>query len=328
MPARHVFARLQGSLALLILTALAFGGCQTAKVNLETAKLAPELPIADLHLHPDPDLSPSAIKDAMDSNGVRWAGAGAKRGPRSTWVAVSEALGGRFIPFAGQAELNRAFFQGGVAAMEDAENPIIRALLREAEDDLKAGRIKGIGEIFVNNSRSSPSPAFRRNARADALSIRRLYQLVAEHGGFLTFHMHADRDNVDQMERLLASDRRGRILWNHCGVDTDADEVRPLLARHPNLFCELAFRYPPVLPGHVAGRDPKREIFSSAGPNPAWVRLLEEFPDRFMIGTDAENRGKYDEAIRTVRTGLLPYLRPATARKVAYENAQHLFGSK
>lgn len=306
---------------------LALAACEVPKVNPATATLAPELPLADLHLHPHPGLSPSAIKEAMDANGVRWAGAGAAGGNRSTWLAVSQEMGDRFIAFAGQTELGRAYSEGGVAAMEDAEHPVIQALLRGAEADLRARRIKGIGEIFVNNSRSHPSPAFRRKARADAPSIRLLYQLVARHGAFLTFHMHADPDSVDQLERLLTSDRSGRILWNHCGSDTDARDVRPLLARHPNLFCELSFRYPPVLPAE-SGRDPRRKIFDRTGPDPDWLRLIEDFPNRFMIETDASSRSDYDGAIRVVRTGLLPYLSPPTARKVAYENAQQLFELK
>jgi len=36
----------------------------------------------------------------------------------------------------------------------------------------------------------------------------------------------------------------------------------------------------------------------------------------------------HDGAIRVVRTGLLPHVRPTMAQKVAYENAQRLFGLK
>lgn len=309
----------------LVSALLAQVACEMPKLNPVTATLAPQLPLADLHLHPHPGLSPSAIKEAMDANGVRWAGAGASGGNRSTWLAVSQELGSRFIAFAGQTELGRAYFQGGVRA---AEHPMVQGLLRNAEEDLKAGRIKGIGEIFVNNLRSHSNPALRHKARADSPSIRLLYQLVARYGAFLTFHMEADSDNVAQLEWLLASDRAGRIVWNHCGSNTDARDVRPLLARHPNLFCELSFRYPPVLPPEAVRRIPQSKIFDEAGPDPGWLRLIEDFPDRFMIGTDAHSRSEYDGAIRVVRTGLLPYLQPSTARKVAYENAQRLFDLK
>jgi hypothetical protein len=315
--------------AILALGVLGLAGCGVAaKVNPDSAKLAVELPIADLHCHPSLDLSPSDAKKWMDENGVRWAGAGVRRGDASTWRDYSKELGNRFIAFAGQTELNRAYFEGGVAAMEDAKNPIVSALLTQVEEDLKAGRIQGVGEIFVNNSNSSLNPAFRRKVRADAPSIRLLYQVVAKYGAFLTFHMEADSDNIAEMERLLASDRKGRILWNHCGVNSTADQVRPLLARHANLFCELSFRHPPALEDRTAQRQPTRKIFDPRGPDADWLKLIEDFPDRFLIGTDVESPVGYGEAIRVVRIGLLAYLLPSTARKVAYENAQRLFGLK
>ncbi len=315
-----------GRMAAAALAVWFLSGCETAQLNPESSKLARTLPIADLHLHPDPGISPSEIKDRMDRNGVRWAGAGAKRGGRAAWVDYAQALGGRLIAFGGQAELSRVYRTGGVSALEDAENPVFKDLLRRAEEDLRAGRIKGIGEIFVNNRRSTPKPGFRRKIRADAPAIRRLYALVSGYGGFITMHMDGDSDSLAQLERLLASDRRGRVLWNHCGSSAGAAEVRPLLARNPNLFCELSFRYPPVLRRRLIERFPERLIFDSAGPAAAWRRPIEDFPDRFMIGTDAHSREEYEGAIRMVRAGLLPHLRPETARGVAYRNAQRLFG--
>ena len=315
--------------ATLVLGVLGLAGCgATIEVNPDGARLSAQLAIADLHLHPSLDLSPSEVKKWMDENGVRWAGAGVRRGDASTWRDYSKELGNRFVAFAGQAELNRAYFEGGVAGMEDAKNPIVSVLLTQVEEDLKAGRIQGVGEIFVNNSNSSANPAFRRKVRADAPSIRHLYQVVAKYGAFLTFHMEAESDNIVEMERLLASDRKGRILWNHCGVNSTADQVRPLLARHANLFCELSFRHPPALEDRMARRQPRRKIFGSRGPDADWLKLIEDFPDRFLIGTDVESPFGYGEAIRVVRNGLLPYLLPSTTRKVAYENAQRLFGLK
>ncbi len=318
--------RKRGWMVAAALAVLSLSGCETAQMNPESSKLARTLPIADLHLHPDPGISPSEIKDRMDRSGVRWAGSGAKRGGRAAWVDYARALGGRLIAFGGQAELNRVYRTGGVSALEDAENPAFRDLLRRTEEDLRAGRIKGIGEIFVNNRRSNPNPGFRRKIRADAPAIRRLYALVSGYGAFITIHMEPDADSAAQLERLLASDRRGRVLWNHCGSNSAASDVRPLLARNPNLFCELSFRYPPVLRNRLVERFPVRLIFGSAGPAAAWRRLIEDFPDRFMIGTDAHSREEYEGAIRMVRAGLLPYLRPETARGVAYRNAQRLFG--
>ena len=168
-----------GSFTLATLLAIAsFTDAEAAKVSKEAKKLAAELPIADLHIHPGSSVSPAEARDRMDKNGVRWAGAGGGAGGRAVWQAYAQKLGHRFIAFAGQAELVGILvdrkggevlrIEGGIEAIEDANNPVIRALLRDAEEDLKAGHIKGIGELFVNNSHSSKYPAFRNKFQADA----------------------------------------------------------------------------------------------------------------------------------------------------------------
>ena len=55
---------------------------------------------------------------------------------------------------------------------------------------------------------------------------------------------------------------------------------------------------------------------------------MEDHSDRFMIGTDAISGDDFEAAIKIVRKGLLPNLKPDTARKIAYQNAQRLFGLK
>jgi len=57
-----------------------------------------------------------------------------------------------------------------------------------------------------------------------------------------------------------------------------------------------------------------------------WVALMEALPDRFVLGSDLTDPSlSYDKIIANMRTGLLPRLSAATARKVAYENAVALF---
>ena len=186
-------------IVVVVAAAVVVSSCQTTKVNPETAKIAVRLPIADLHMHPVRGLTADAAKDRMDRNNVRWAGAGVKKGGGSrVWREHANELGARFIAFAGQSELNKVYRSGGIAAMEDAGNAGIQALARAAERDLKKGRIKGIGEIFINNSRH-PDSEFRRKGRTDAPSMRMLFDLVARYDGFLTLHMqtHSDSRGID-----------------------------------------------------------------------------------------------------------------------------------
>ena len=95
-----------------------------------------------------------------------------------------------------------------------------------------------------------------------------------------------------------------------------------MLDKHSNLFCELSFRYLPV------SKHPSYDIFSSSGISSSWRELMEDHSDRLMIGTDAHSDKQFVGAIKTVRKGLLPNLKPDTARKIAYQNAQRLFKLK
>jgi len=301
-----------------------------AAVNPQSASLAPDVPLADLHAHPDLSISPSQYQVQMDNNGVQWAGSGVVTWPkniegrRDVWENYSRVLGDRFIAFAGQSELNRVFQLGGSKAMGNADNPGIRAFLKDLKADLKAGRVKGVGTYFVNNLNTDDRPAFRRKVSGNASAIKAIYKLVAEHGSVLRVHLQQDAKTITEFETVMAGDRRGKVLWNQCGSTTSAYQVRPLLERHPNLFCEISWRFPPVTRPEFADR----YIFDKRGPMPEWLKLIEDYPDRFMFGNDGHAGEQYDCATAAVRRNLLPYLQPETMRKVAYENSKRVFGIK
>ena len=296
---------------------------QETQVNAESAKFSTSIPIADFHFHPGggAGFSPSGAIELMNDTGVKWAGSGVSGGRGVSgrlWEQYSNQMGDRFIPFAGQKEFNYAFLKGGASAMLDPYNPIISKFLQQIENDLETGKVKGVGELFINNMNSNSNPRMRRKVELDAPIFRDLYQLLAKHNAFLTIHMEAHPDSVEQMENLLSSDRNGRILWNHCGSTTSSGAVRTLLASNSNLFCELSFRF--------MHKKASRNIFLENWIDSGWLELIEDFPDRFLIGTDAHSDQQYRKYVKVVRSGLLSNLSPSAARKVAHENAQYLFG--
>ena len=301
----------------LLAATLLLAACQTTIPHLnateqaESARLAASLPIADMHMHDGVGMS------ANTETGVAWAGFGSMEGHRASWLALKRKYGDRFIAWAGQAELYQAFLSGGVAKMLDPNDPEMVRLYQAIEEDLKNGVIVGIGEIFINK------PSYNLKGQVDAPGMRKLFDLVAKYDGFLALHLESDAESIAQMGKLLASNRKGRIVWNHCGKNTRASEVRAMLDKHPNLFCEMSARFPPI--GHYQNL---YLMFTTHGIDPFWRQLMEDHPDRFMIGSDSESVVSFVEAIRTVRHGLLPYLKPATARKIAYRNAQKLFRLK
>ncbi len=144
-------------------------------------------------------------------------------------------------------------------------------------------------------------------ADADLAVPRRMVQLARQYRLFL--HAHSDRD---ALERLFRQDPDARILWAHSGFER-ADDVREMLKRHKNLWCDLAFRT-----DHVAGGKPA----------PEWRALFVEFPERFMLGTDTyvPERWHYVGTHASLARGWLADLPPAVAEQIAWRNGEALFG--
>lgn len=88
--------------------------------------------------------------------------------------------------------------------------------------------------------------------------------------------------NLAQFEKLLAHERGARIVWAHAGVDhtgiLSADLIRRMMTKHPNLYMSL--KAPPQSPQANA------PLAAEGRLRPDWRRLISDFPDRFVIGTD------------------------------------------
>jgi hypothetical protein len=142
-------------------------------------------------------------------------------------------------------------------------------------------------------------------ADADLPVPRRMVALAREHG--LLLHAHSD---VDCIERLLKQWPEARILWAHSGFDRP-QAVRDVLRRHPRLWCDLAFR------GDHA---------SANLVDPAWRAAFEEFPGRFMIGTDTftPERWHYIPTHASYSRGWLASLPTPLAEAIGWRNAEAL----
>ena len=126
-------------------------------------------------------------------------------------------------------------------------------IVRYLEQRLARYRYVGVGEFHLYG------------AEAELPVPRRMVALARERG--LLLHAHSDADAV---ERLFKQWPEARVLWAHSGFERP-EGVREVLRRHPRLWCDLAFRGDHATNGKV-----------DAG----WRAAFEEFPQRFMVGTD------------------------------------------
>lgn len=161
------------------------------------------------------------------------------------------------------------------------------------EARLKANTYAGIGEFHAYDS------------DADLPVMQRVIALAREHGLFL--HAHSDGNAV---RRIFARNPEARVLWAHSGFE-DPVRIRAMLERYPHLWCDLAFRSEHADDGKV---------------EPVWRALFEDFPDRFMLGTDTYTPERWYYVVEQASwsRGWLADLPLELAEKIAWRNAERL----
>ncbi|GJL82571.1 MAG: hypothetical protein DHS20C01_22050 [marine bacterium B5-7] len=139
--------------------------------------------------------------------------------------------------------------------------------------------------------------------------------------------------NVAALERLLSYNTKTRVILDH-SVDSTGHRtaaiIRGLMQRHSNLYMSLN-----VIPGFLFSEN--LPLRASGKIDSDWKALIEEFPDRFLIGSDQFYYEKEKKRMNACRPNCdagdhvgpsqrwLKFLTPATAEKVAYANAERVF---
>jgi hypothetical protein len=167
------------------------------------------------------------------------------------------------------------------------------AVVAYVEERLKRYRYVGLGEFHLYGE------------QAELAVPRRLVALAREYG--LVLHAHSDADAV---QRLFRQWPDARVLWAHAGFDRP-DAVAAMLARHPRLWCDMAFRS-----DHASGG----ELDS------AWRAAFDAWPDRFMLGSDTftPERWHYIGPHAQWSREWLATVPPILAEKLAWRNAEVL----
>jgi hypothetical protein len=162
------------------------------------------------------------------------------------------------------------------------------------EERLSKFRYTGIGEFHLYG------------ADADLPVPRRMVELAKQHGLFL--HAHSDADAV---ERLFRQWPQAKILWAHAGF-ARPEQVTAMLAKYPNLWCDLAFRTDHASGGKV---------------DPDWRQAFLAYPDRFLVGTDSFTPERWHYVAEHARWSRewLADLPKDVAERIAWKNGEALF---
>jgi hypothetical protein len=302
------------------------------------------LPIIDTHGHLNGDMSAERLVQLMDLAGVRSMVLMARyyQGARDAGGGSDEqALGfarrfpGRFIPFvAGQ----RGDLGGRNRYVWEGRTPIGDNFLHQAERKLQSGRYFGLGEFILRHYAYTNFGTQGGNdvdLPADSYLMHRIAEVGVTYNVPVLIHLEAEPDKATAMGQLLDTQRGTKFIWAHNCGRSSAQQIREFLTRYPRLMCDLGGmtatrqggygRYwPKKTPWIHLIEDGSGKLF------PEVKALFEEFPDRFLLGTDAAHTPALDFYVeRIIRfRELLSQLRPATAENLAYGNAQRLFSLK
>jgi predicted TIM-barrel fold metal-dependent hydrolase len=295
-----------------------------------------DMPLADVHFHLMLFMTPEELQARARRHNIRWivsAGAIGSRSAGEPWnrdLAVHRIFGDAYVPGAGGAEVYRAERDQGVQFFNATDNDRRDEVLMQIDANLRS-RKSSIIETFPNAENSSVDPLRRRRVATDGIFFQELMRLSAAVKTPLPMHMEWHSESVSQLEKLLSQHPNGTVVLSHCGKTTVAEDIRGLFKRHSNVMCDLGFRSIPQAQAE-SQLDPRRLIYWPAGfmrsadTKADWLRLIEEFPDRFMVAIDdVHTWDQYDDVVSATRSGLLAKLTPTTAEMVAWRNAVKLY---
>jgi len=246
-------------------------------------------------------------------------------------LAYARRFPDRFVPFVGMQRGELVNAERWVAP-----DSVAYQLVLEAAEKLRSGQFFGMGEFMLRfypytTSQGIVAPS-DMNYPADSYLMRLFADVGAKYHAPLVIHCEAEPAAGAAMVRLIEGHPQATIVWAHNCGRASAAQIREWMARYDNLYADL---------GHMASRTGYGGYWPRHTP---WMHLIadvtgeieaemkalfEAFPDRFFIGTDTAHAHVYEfYAGRTIIwRPFLSQLTPATARKIAFENADRLFGA-
>ena len=200
------------------------------------------------------------------------------------------------------------------------------------EDDLEGGICRGVGEFGLFHFQKWGHQAVIDYApRFDG--FLRMAGIVAAHDMWLDLHAEPvepeGKSREDEVfglvELLFQRHPRLKLILAHTAM-TSPKNAKALLSAYPNLMFNLK-----LITNHSKWRNLEPICNERGELYEDWAILMEEMPDRFMIGTDVKfgrERGssrKYRKIIKGVRKAL-GSLDQKAARLIARDNAERVFG--
>jgi predicted TIM-barrel fold metal-dependent hydrolase len=282
------------------------------------------LPMIDVEFHYGEKIKIEKLIKKMDENGVAltWLGPNERLGSEES-VRLNEIYPDRFVPTAvhGDGKLWHSSDKG---------------FLEKLTNDVKSGKYFAMGEF---EARHYPSDTNNRDVHmpVDSEAMRVVFELSSETGIPFLLHHEAEDELLPELERMLVKYPKVKLIWCHIGRNRNpvtwkkfrkADAAREFLSKYPNLYFDFLASPPGSKyhgTGYIEGVMYKLSLWT-VSLDPEWKKVIEEFPDRFVLGSDI-NTGRFDNYNRvmgTYRNIILKGVEKDVAEKIAFKNAWKL----
>ncbi|WP_299877977.1 amidohydrolase family protein [uncultured Cocleimonas sp.] len=254
---------------------------------------AQSLPIFDAHIHyKEPAWGPYPPKTIIEMMDKSGVAMGlVSSTPDEGTIMLWKYAPDRIVP-----ELRP--YHGNAGSSNWTKAPGMEAYLEKRLDEYPH---EGIGEFHLHNADPADRPLLEKVA---AMAIKR----------DLYIHVHSDAKPV---AFLFSIEPKLKIIWAHAGMNEPADLVAKMMSKYKNLWADTSFRESDILA-------------DDNSIDPEWRKVLETFPDRFMVGSDTwinDQWADYDGIMIQNRRWLAQFSREH-AEMFAYKNAERLFKRK
>jgi hypothetical protein len=196
---------------------------------------------------------------------------------------------------------------------------------RNAVDHIKRmidwypGFWQAIGEVMTRHD-DLTALTYGEVAKADNKALDAVFTFAGQHD--LPVFLHSNigsvwkRDPIymPEVEEAVKNHPQTRFVWCHAGISRRIDiptltTVLPdLLQKYPNLHVDISWV---VFETY---------LYKDGKPSQDWVNLIEQFPDRFLVGSDKV--GHFSDYFKEIQKyyPFLDALKPDTAKKLMRDN--------
>lgn len=161
--------------------------------------------------------------------------------------------------------------------------------------ELDPGLWQGLGEVFTRHD-DLTALIYGDTPRANNEAMARVYHLAAEYDLPVMVHSNVTSKRernplyLAEIEEPLRNHPHVRFIWAHAGTSLEIHRhqehleflhgtLERMLGEYPNLYIDLSWS---VLQPYL--------LDAKGTPDPKWLKLVEAYPDRFMLGSDVVGR--------------------------------------